>query len=396
MAVKSTMSLKRITSKDEPEILIASAAVGAGHETVARTLINSLNKRAPNIRVRTCDVLSYTTAWFRAYYAGGFALTMSRFPYFYGLLYHLSNHPQGTRRSLFEQRRIWTERKLLRGFTRRLIKSPPTLIVNTHFLSPPIVEHARNSGWIDTPQMVIVTDFEMHRFWYCGGVERWFVPSDYSANTLWRWGVKRPQITVSGIPVRPQWTLPAKKTRILKEWGLSENEHLVILTGGAQFTCGPIYKIAQGILKTCPGTNLVALAGSNKILFSRLKRLQKSYPRLIPITFTDRLPELASAATLMVTKAGGVTLSECIAGGVPMVLLKPVPGHEEGNASYLVSCGAAAIGRGWHDIVSTVGRLLDSRLEREVLAENARKLYRPATHIITDAILEYINQRRRE
>ncbi len=390
---------KRI--KNSPSILIASASVGAGHKTVAQTLKDSLNRRAPDIRVRTCDVLSYATAWFRAYYRGGFAYTMSKMPYFYGLLYHLSNHPHNSRRNLFEQRRLWTERQMLRRFTRRLMRRPPSLIINTHFISTPIIEHMNRRRMINIPQMVLVTDFEVHRFWYSKGVSRWFVPSDYSAHTLWRWGIRRRRITVSGIPVRQQWTRRTDRSKILNRWNLDENKPLVILTGGTQFTCGPIYKIARGIVKTNQNANLVVITGANKKLYWRLSRLAKSacrtgrsYPRLRPIVFTRRLGELVSACTLMVTKAGGVTLAECIAGGVPMVILKPVPGHEEGNAAYLASNGAAVVAHNWQDTVKTVGQLLNSPRERRILSQNAAKLYRPATQIITDAVLEHLGQRR--
>ena len=48
-----------------------------------------------------------------------------------------------------------------------------------------------------------------------------------------------------------------------------------------------------------------------------------------------------SAVDLVVTKPGGLSVSECLAKAKPMLLVSPIPGQEERNADYLLEAGAA-------------------------------------------------------
>jgi len=48
-----------------------------------------------------------------------------------------------------------------------------------------------------------------------------------------------------------------------------------------------------------------------------------------------------AASDIAVTKPGGLTSSECLAMGLPMIVISPIPGQEERNADYLLENGAA-------------------------------------------------------
>jgi UDP-N-acetylglucosamine:LPS N-acetylglucosamine transferase len=69
-----------------------------------------------------------------------------------------------------------------------------------------------------------------------------------------------------------------------------------------------------------------------------------------------------------------------------MVLLKPVPGQEAGNAAFLAREGAAVVARGTGDAVEHVRRLLADAKALATMAENARRLYRPGTETIVQAV----------
>ena len=84
-----------------------------------------------------------------------------------------------------------------------------------------------------------------------------------------------------------------------------EGKPIVLLSGGTEFVCGPIVKIARGIVEGDGQATVVVLAGRNKGLLAELGKLAASQPRIRPLSFTDRLPELAEVATLMVSKPGG-------------------------------------------------------------------------------------------
>ncbi len=369
-----------------PRVLIVSASVGAGHNQAARAIADSLRSDFPAARLDVVDVLAFAPWAFRAYYAGGYSLAVSKFPRLYGLGFWFNDRPQTARRGLREHLRLWHERRHLRRFARHVVRTAPDLVVATHFLAAPLLGRMRRLREIHAPQMVVVTDIRVHRFWFSEQVHRWFVPADESAETLRRWGIEPGRITVSGIPVNPKWTRLVDRRRTLAEWSLPPERPIVLLSGGAEFTCGPIVEIARRIAAGCGDAFLAVLAGRNKKLLARLSRLPEAGRNLAGIAFTDRVHELVDVCSLMVTKAGGLSTAECLAKATPMVLLPPVPGQETGNAAYFACQGAAVLARNVRDVADHVARLLEDRAELARLAENARRLHRPATQTIVAAI----------
>ena len=363
------------------------ASVGAGHRQAASAIVAALQSSAPRLDVSSADVMAFAPRFFRACYAGGFVLGMTRFPRVYGLGFRLTDRPHGPWRGRFERLRLWTERLATKRLARFLAEHQPDFIVNTHFLAPPVVARLVARGLLKASQAVVVTDIEVHRWWYSEGVDHWFAPADCGAATLLRWGIPPERITVCGIPVHPKWTAPVDRAKALADWKLPGDGKIVLLSGGTEFVCGPVPKIARDILSACPRACLVVLAGRNKDLLADLSRLPDAGKRLFPVAFTDRAQELAAVSSLMVTKPGGITTAECLARGVPMVLLRPVPGQEGGNAAYLAREGAAVIARNPREIVGAVARLLGDEGELARLAANARRLYKPATETIVKAVI---------
>ncbi len=384
------MHIKETQNAARPRLLMITASVGAGHNAVARAIIDKLNADAPEIDIDCIDAMDFAPWLFRKYYAGGFAMAMSHFPRSYGLGFHLSNRPQKPGRHWIENQRIGREYLTLRRLRKYIIDNPADLILHTHFIAPPIIYRMMQKGLVKSPQAVVVTDIEVHRWWYSQGVAKWFVPNEYSAEIFRRWGIDS-ELTVSGIPIHRKWTLPTDRQRVLADWNLPADRPIITLTGGTEFTCGPIVRIARDMLKAIPQAHLAVLAGRNKKLLAKLSKLPEAGSRLTPVGYTDKLHELVSVSSLMVTKAGGITTAECLSKGRAMILLKPVPGQEGGNAEYFQRHGAAVIARKYKDVPAEAARLLDNPGALEEMSRKAASLYRPATQTVTDWIRESIS-----
>ena len=375
-----------------PRILIASASVGAGHNQAAGAVAAALRARMPAARVEVVDVLQFSPWAFRAYYAGGYSLSVTKFPRCYGLGFWMTDRPQGPQRGPGECSRLWHERLHLRRFARYVCESRPDLVIHTHFLASPLLGRMIRQGELWTRQLVVVTDIRMHRYWYSEDVDHWFAPAQPVADHLRQWGIDPRRITVSGMPIHPKWTAPLDRDTVLNDWRLPADRPIVLLCGGTEFTCGPVVKIARQILARCPKAFLAVLAGRNKKLLAKLGRLPQAGQDLMPVAFTDRIHELVEVATMMVTKAGGLSTAECLAKGAPMVLLPPVPGQESGNAAYFARQGAAVVAANPADVVEQVARLLKNPVELSGMADKARRLYRPATETIVAAVSKLLGR----
>ena len=382
----------RADSTDRPKILIASASVGAGHNQAARAIAETLRPTVPGAGVEVVDMLTFAPWCFRAYYAGGYAMMVTRFPRLYGLGFWSNNRPQGPRRGMFERMRLLNERLFLRRFARYIRQTKPDIIISTHFLGPPLIAHMIRRGRYAGRQVVVVTDVLMHRYWLSENVEHWFIPAEPPAERLRKWGITPDRITVSGMPIHPKWTETLDRRKILADWNLPADRPIVLLAGGAEFTCGPIVRIARDIVARRGEAFVAVLAGRNKELLGQLARTPEAGRDIVGIPFTDRVHELVAACTLMATKAGGLSTAECLAKGTPMVLLRPVPGQEAGNAEYFARRGAAVIAHNDNQVAGIVARLLADRDALARMAAAARELYRPGAQTIADAVREMLGR----
>ena len=371
----------------DTDVIFVSTSVGAGHNQAAAAIIAELAGRHPHVRAEFIDALEFVPGWFRMTYAGLYTLSVTRFPWAYGWGYRLLNRPKPARRALGERLRLFEERLISWRLRRHVLDRRPGLLVATHYLAAPALSWlVRRSGGRLRLWMVM-TDYEAHRFWYSENVERYFVGDERVRGEVLAWDIPPERVTVSGVPVHPKWTADLDADRIRRDWHLPADAPIVLLSAGAYFTVGPVEQIARGILDTTRA-HVVVLAGANKRLLARLANFAEHGRRLTAVAFTDRVNELAHVASLMVTKAGGLTTSECIAKGVPMVLTKPVPGQETGNTEMLGSEGAAMVAPTTAEVIEAVRYLMDRPEALEALRSNARRLYKPGTQTIARHVAE--------
>ena len=375
------------SSQVRPRVIIVSSSVGAGHNQAAAAIQAGLAAADATVRTEVVDALAFVPWWHRLCYAGGYHLMVSRLPAAFGLGYRLMDRPAGAGRAWSERLRLGAERLVTRRLQEYLLGRRPVLVMATHYLAMPPIGRLIGRGVGGLGMMAVITDHEAHRFWYAENVRRYFVANERVREQLLAWGVQPERITVSGIPVHPKWTAPVRREEILRRWNLPEDRPVVVVTGGAYFTAGPVEQIARGLLERT-GAHVVFLAGSNKKLLARVAGFPEAGARLTPVAWTDRVHELAAVAAVFVTKAGGLMTSECVARGTCMVLTRPVPGQEAANARFLVAHGAAVVARSAEEVVAETARLLADPAAAESLRTAARGLYRPATETIVSAILE--------
>ena len=373
------------------DVLFVSASVGAGHDSAAKAVMAGLAERRGDLAVEFWDMMALVPGAFRAFYAGGYKKSMTWAPWLWGVGYRVADRPRGPRRGLAERGRLAFERLMLRRFRRRLKRLQPRLIVHTHFLAPPVVGRLIGSGALTAKQYIATTDTLAHRFWYADNVERYFVASPQSGEMIRSWGIDPGRICLSGIPIHPKWIAPLDRAKLLAEWRLPGDKQIVILAGGAQFTTGPVARMARDLAAARENAFVVVLTGHNNRLQGELDGLAAAGVRLRGIPMTDRAHELVELCSLMITKAGGITTAECVAKGKPTVFLRPVPGQEAGNARYYVECGAGVMTSDWSQVVDVAAELLGEPDRLARLAAAARRLYRPATQTVVDEILRQLD-----
>src|SRR5688572_4837319 len=141
---------------------------------------------------------------------------------------------------------------------------------------------------------------------------------------------------------------------------------------------GPLASLAQQLVHLPAAPQLLAVCGRNARLRMRMRAVAESAPgRVRALGFTDQVPALLSAADVIVTKAGGLTCSESLAMGTPMVVFRPTPGQEEKNSTALAVAGAAVRARTFEQVGAAVERILAHPALAASMHEAALALARP-------------------
>lgn len=366
-------------------LLILSASAGAGHLRAAEAVEVACKERWPDAEVRHVDVLTLTPAPFRRLYGKGYLDFVNKAPELMGILYDRTNRPP--KNPAGDRLRLLAERLNTRPLVELLREFDPDLICHTHFLPAEIVAHQKRKRRIRAPHAVVVTDYDVHRFWLCPGVERYFVAREENRVHLEALGEPNGAIRITGIPIHPSFSRVADAAALRAKHGVgSERPLLLVLCGG--FGVGPVEALVEGLIASVENAQLVVIAGRNEAL---QKRLEKAARRtIVPsrvLGFTTEMHEWLALADVVVTKPGGLTTSEALALGVPMVVANAIPGQETRNAAMLYEAGAAISGENPLTIGYRVARLLESPERLEAMRAAARRLGRPqAAALIADEL----------
>jgi processive 1,2-diacylglycerol beta-glucosyltransferase len=361
-------------------ILVLSASVGSGHMSAAWALETALRELAPEARVRLVDVLEDASPVFRTLYGGGYIGLTSKAPHLVGYLYDRTNGSRAADAapSLAGRARAALQRAGLPALERLLLSEPWDLVVCTHFLPAEAAAGLKRRGALRARLAVAVTDFDAHRIWAHEPCELYLVATDEAAASLRRFGA-RGRIAVTGIPVQPAFARLPTASSARRGLGLDTAAPVALLLGGG-CGLGPMDELFDALEAVEAPLQVVAVAGRNEALRRRLAaRAALSGKGARVLGFTRRMSELMRAADIVVTKPGGLTVSEALACGTPLAIVEPLPGQESRNGDFALENGAAI--RVHHP--SSLGRKLAELLRRperlDALKAAARKLGRPVS-----------------
>jgi processive 1,2-diacylglycerol beta-glucosyltransferase len=356
-------------------ILILSASVGGGHLRAAEAVEAACRRRDPAAVVRHVDTMALTPAVFRRVYAKGYFDLVNHAPDLLGALYARTDRPP--RSASGERLRLAVQRLNTRPLVALLEEFAPDVVCHTHFLPEEILGHRRKRRGFRAPQGVVVTDFDVHRFWACGAADLYCVAREDGRIQLEALGVAPERIRITGIPVVPAFAELRDRATLRRKHGIDESVPvLLVLCGG--FGLGPVEALVRALWGHVGGAQMVVIAGRNEPLRKRLEAAARraAVPTRV-IGFTSEMHEWMGLADLAVTKPGGLTTSEALACGLPLVVTSPIPGQETRNAAMLYEEGAAISGENMLSVGPRVARLLASPERLAAMRTSARRLGRP-------------------
>lgn len=357
-------------------VLILSAAYGAGHVQAAKALTAALQGLEPGIQVDTVEYFErfVSVAWAhvsRASYLGSITYA----PALYGVFYDIT---QAVPPDSLVQRAL---NLIGRDNLEEYLKGKRYDVIVSVYPTPSgALSELRGQGKIDVPFATLVTDYTVHSQWVHPHCDMYMVAApDVAEEIVAMRGIKPGRIVTTGLPVDPKFSVRHERAAAATEFHLDADVFTILVVAGAAGAMPGAKDQLDALLKLGGSWQAVYVCGKNERLFKAVsaavpKRLKN---RIHVSGFTTRLEVLMSASDVLVTKAGGLTVSEALVEGIPMVIYRPIPGQEEANTNYLVKHDAALIADDPKTLTVALGSLVSDPVRAQEMRRAAAALGRP-------------------
>ncbi|MEF3302848.1 MGDG synthase family glycosyltransferase [Paenibacillus sp. GYB003] len=313
-------------------ILLLSEGFGAGHTQAAHALSVGLRKLSPDLQTRVLELGSFLHPTLARFAASAYRKTITSQPKLYGYVYR-----KQYKKSLNRLARMALHR-LFYGQTLEVIKQlRPDTIVCTHPFPSAVVSRLKRAG-LSVPLCTVITDYDAHGTWINPEVNKYLVSTEEVKRKLLQRGVPDSHIEVTGIPVHPNFWQHHNKEELRLRFGLQAMPTVLVMGGGWGLVQHD--DMLQHMAQWRDRLQFIFCMGSNKKALERLKADPRfTHPNIRLLGFTREVDKLMDVSDLLITKPGGMTCTEGLAKGLPMLFYSPIPGQEEENCQYFTEMG---------------------------------------------------------
>jgi len=366
------------------KILILTGNFGDGHRQAAIAVQKFLMNRKPNAEVEVVDFMELAHPLTHAVSRYFFIQSLKMFPSFYGYVYNKTRRTNQLSMLLKKTNRLGMGRLL-----KLLQDVRPTTVVSTFPLASGTMSVLKAQGLTDVRTMTVITDHTDHGYWVYPYTDKYIVGSEIVRDKLAARDVPRDRIDVTGIPVRQEFREQYDRYALARKHGLNPAQPIaLIMGGGCGLFGGELLKHIQSLEMLSTRMQFLIVCGSNERLRQQLKEATANSRHTYVITgYIDFVHEFMAIADLLVTKPGGLTSSEAMAMGLPMLICKPLPGQEEDNERFLLQEGVALRIDAESDLFATLERVARDPGLLRGMRERMIALHRSSSKVdIADAV----------
>jgi processive 1,2-diacylglycerol beta-glucosyltransferase len=336
--------------------------IPSGHHQTADAIKEGLLLLDPHIQCEKIELLSSKFGKVESVISKFYLQWIDRFPKTYSILYRQSLFRELSKTKKFPQYEVL----FLNHLKKVISETNPNVIICTHGLPSYLLSRLKAVGEFKIPVINVYTDYFIHHLWGTEEIDYHFVGHPYMKEFLQKKGVQESRIFVTGIPIHPKITKNANKHRSTKQ------SYCGLISGGSL----GVGALAKLIKKIPPDGRIdyYVLCGKNRRIYEQL--LNMNHPKITPfpyISSREEMNDLYNQVDFIITKPGGVTISECLFKKLPIFVYHALPGQEEINLQQLKELGIVFDFQGWKKIENISEQLIHI-LQSEHLSNYLTKL----------------------
>lgn len=319
-------------------ILILSAATGGGHNTAAAALKKEIEAKYPNDTVKVVDTLKYVSRFFDMLVVKGYFFCVKVIRRTYGVMYRLADKksPLSGIVTIFTKHYGYKLKSLVDEFK-------PDVVISTHPFTGNMMACYKQKYKPDFTLISIVTDYAPHRAYVNDNIDKYIVSSDEMITQMQKYDVSAEKVFPLGIPIDRKFYERYDRKALYEELGFNADKPTALFMAGS-FGVNSVLKIYKNISALPDDFQVIIITGKNHKLYEKFKALIESQgdnsKKTLLIEFTDKVDKYMQTADMIITKPGGLTVTESLASNLPIVIFEAYPGQEDDNRDYLIRSNA--------------------------------------------------------
>ncbi len=318
------------------KILIFYGSYGAGHLSAARSIKEYIDNNYQDTETMMVDCIEYINKILNKVSTKTYDELSKKVPWAWEKVYSSSQTGSLSKVSNTSNRLMSIKlNKLIQDFN-------PDLIISTHPFSTQMCGILKEKQKINCKIATVLTDYAPHNQWLVKSdyIDYFFVAHYGMKTALEKTGIAPENVFATGIPLSNRFLAHYNKEETLKAFGLQPGKRTVLFFAGgsSHYATGNIYEIFNSFMESFPDVQLLTITGRSPKLkkhFDEIVEVYEKQDNVKVLSFTDKVPELMSVSDLVITKPGGLTTTESLASGLPIIVINPIPGQEEENARFL-------------------------------------------------------------
>lgn len=354
--------------------LILSVTAGEGHNSTARAIKNEIERRGSDCTI--LDTFDYISPELAKLISEGYLLVTEKAKTAYKLGYRMAEK----RRATSEHRPTKIMNLAMSDDLAYFINSDNyDVILFTHPFAGMLLDVMKERHIIKNRTIGILTDFTFHPYWEDCTLNDYVVtPDSLLLPQARRKGFRDEQVLPFGIPISPEFNEKIPKTEARRRLGLDENLPTFLIMGGSM-GYGNMGENVRKIDEITEGDfQMIVVCGNNEETREEVSKIAESAKHKIQVHgFVRTIPLMMDASDCIITKPGGLTTSESLAKGLPMIIVNPIPGQEERNAEFLLNSGCAMRTTKTTPIDECIYQLLSSDIRLDAMRQCISKISKP-------------------
>lgn len=365
------------------KVLILTVSTGQGHIQTGKAISSYFSGRGAQCEV--LDAYKYISPFISDSLEKGYLLSTQYAPKAFGAMYELlenKRHRGGHFSFLSVMNNAITSSKLS-GY---ISESKPDVIISTHIFCATVMTYLRE----ELPKVLnigIVTDFTLHPFWEETDLDYYVTANHLLNNQCRKKGIPADRILPIGIPIDGKFSTKLSKEEARARLAIENKPTILFMMGSMGF--GNMPKLVRDMDELELEFQILCVCGKNAAAKRKVEGISTRHEVYV-YGFVDNVDVMMDAADFIITKPGGLSMSESLAKGLPAILVNPIPGHENRNLEFFLNNGISMYVTKTFPIDEAVYQMLSNRWKMENVPRGAGYIGKP--NAVSD-LYEFITEK---